>query len=113
MGVGVEVGVDVGDDPAVLVVQLICEPPEFPSEWDPVPVLGLEVGVEVGVDFGVVVVVLVVVVVEVVEVFEDPPLIDGLTLMIGWTLITGALFTAATALARAPAWRRCRIRSRP
>ena len=34
---------------------------------------------------------------------DEPPLIDGFTLMIGWTMITGELLTFATALARAPA----------
>lgn len=42
----------------------------------------------------------VVVVVEVVEVSDEPPLIDGSMLMIGSTVITGALFTFATAVAR-------------
>jgi hypothetical protein len=73
-------------------------------ELDPVPEdegVGLGAGVEVGV-CGVALLAELVVVVEVVEVFDEPPLIDGFTLMIGCTVIIGALLTEETAVALAP-----------
>jgi hypothetical protein len=49
----------------------------------------VDVGVGAGVGRGVLLADVVVVVVEVVEVLEEPPLIDGFTLMTGWTVIVG------------------------
>ena len=54
-----------------------------------------------------------VVVVEVVEVFDDPPLIDGFTLMIGSTVIVGELLIDAIAVALGPPCRRCPDSCRP
>ncbi len=112
VGVGVvvpsvEVGLGVGLAvcPAPPVDQLVCEPPVLVFADDPATEavgvgVGVGAGVGVGVGCGVAVVAALVLVVEVVEVFDEPPLIDGFTLMIGCTVITGALFTTATAVAR-------------
>lgn len=112
VGVGAGVGVGVGVPVATPVHQPVCEPPFF----DPVVLLlgfvAVVVVVRVGVGAGVGVrgevgnapLVEVVVVVEVVEVSDEPPLIEGFTLMTGRTSIIGELLIAAIAVAFTRKW---------
>jgi hypothetical protein len=91
-GVGV-MGDGVGLGAGVVVPGWFCDPPLCAFPCDPVPAfvavgVGLGAGVGVGAGAGVgvgcgVALLAEVVVVEVVEVVDEPPLIDGFTLMIG------------------------------
>jgi hypothetical protein len=95
VGDGVGVGGDgVGVGAGVVVPERFCEPPVCAFPCDPVPEfvavgvglgagVGVGAGVGAGVGCGIALLADVVVVVEVVEVFDEPPLIDGFTLMIG------------------------------